>query len=146
MSGHPTSSPQVVLADTSFIYAVMDQSSKQHQQALNYYSNYQGSILRPALALVELVYLINRLGGASLVIKTLRSLRASQIEFIDPTLHDYDRSLDILEQYIDSRIDFVDACIMALAERLQITQIATYDRRDFGLYRPAHCEHFDLLP
>jgi len=35
---------------------------------------------------------------------------------------------------------------MALAERLKIARILTFDRRDFGLYRPAHCDRFDLLP
>jgi predicted nucleic acid-binding protein len=58
----------------------------------------------------------------------------------------YTHALDILEKYSDSRIDFVDACIMALAERLSITRILTFDHRDFGLYRPAHCEAFELLP
>jgi len=36
--------------------------------------------------------------------------------------------------------------VIALAERLGITQIATLDRRDFSVVRPAHTDAFILLP
>jgi predicted nucleic acid-binding protein len=48
--------------------------------------------------------------------------------------------------YRDAELDFTDAAIMALAERYAITEIATFDRRDFALVTPAHAEHFTLLP
>ena len=51
-----------------------------------------------------------------------------------------------MAKYADARFDFVDCCIMALVERLDITQICTFDRRDFGIFRPAHCEYLELLP
>lgn len=35
---------------------------------------------------------------------------------------------------------------LLLAERLNITQILTFDRRDFSVFRPAHTPYFDLLP
>lgn len=40
----------------------------------------------------------------------------------------------------------VDCCIMALAERLHVTRIATFDRRDFSIFQPRHCGYFELLP
>ena len=40
-----------------------------------------------------------------------------------------------MEKYADARFDFVDCCIMALAERLAITQICTFDRRDFSIFK-----------
>lgn len=36
--------------------------------------------------------------------------------------------------------------LVALAERLNLTQVCTFDRRDFNLIRPRHCDHLDLLP
>jgi hypothetical protein len=44
------------------------------------------------------------------------------------------------------KIDFVDALIVAMAERLNITRLLTFDRRDFQLLRPKHCVSFELLP
>jgi uncharacterized protein len=40
----------------------------------------------------------------------------------------------------------VDASVVAAAERLDVRQIATVDRRDFGVVRPKHAEAFELLP
>lgn len=59
---------------------------------------------------------------------------------------DLDRVRQILSTYADAELDIVDCCIMALAERLNITRIATFDRRDFSLVRPRHCDFLELLP
>jgi predicted nucleic acid-binding protein len=51
-----------------------------------------------------------------------------------------------MRQYADSDIGFVDASIVAVAERLNVRKIVTLDRRHFGLIRPRHCEAFAILP
>lgn len=48
--------------------------------------------------------------------------------------------------YGDVAFYIVDCCIMAIAERLGVTRIATFDRRDFSIFRPQHCDFFELLP
>ena len=53
---------------------------------------------------------------------------------------DLSRVAEVLNQYADARVDFVDATIVALAERL------TLDRRHFELFRPRHCAAFEILP
>jgi uncharacterized protein len=40
----------------------------------------------------------------------------------------------------------VDASVVAAAERLGIAEVATVDRRHFGVIRPRHTEAFTLLP
>ena len=49
-------------------------------------------------------------------------------------------------KYTDSRIDFVDCVITAMAERLNISRILTVDQRHFRLLRPSHIPAFDILP
>jgi predicted nucleic acid-binding protein len=100
--------------------------------------------LLPAPTLTELAYHFSQIGGTKEVVRAMRAIRQGRVSIIELQGTDYDRSLEILDKYADSRIDFVDACIMALAERLKITRILTFDHRDFGLYRPAHVERFDL--
>lgn len=51
-----------------------------------------------------------------------------------------------MEQYADSRIDWVDCTIAAMAERLRITRILTLDQRHFRILRPTHTAAFDLKP
>jgi len=43
-------------------------------------------------------------------------------------------------------LGFVDASIVAIAERFKLHAIATTDRRDFSLVRPAHVDRFTLVP
>jgi hypothetical protein len=33
-----------------------------------------------------------------------------------------------------------------MAERLNITKILTIDRRHFSMFRPIHCDPFEILP
>ena len=44
------------------------------------------------------------------------------------------------------KLDFVDATIVTLAERLDIQKILTVDVRDFRTIRPKHCAYFDIVP
>ena len=76
----------------------------------------------------------------------LYELLASEVvlESIDRT--DLRRIGEILEQYADSRLDFVDAAIIAIAERRDVTRVLTLDHRDFAMVRPRHCAHFEILP
>ena len=39
-----------------------------------------------------------------------------------------------------------DASLIAVAERLGATRIATLDRAHFSIVRPAHCDAFELTP
>lgn len=78
-------------------------------------------------------------------IRIFASTRAAfQIQGI--TQSDMMQIQQIMTQYADAEFDFADVSIMALAERLQITRIYTFDRRDFSIFRPTHCDYLELLP
>jgi uncharacterized protein len=53
---------------------------------------------------------------------------------------------DLVKQYSNLSLGTVDASVIALAERLQITVVATLDKRDFSAVQPAHAPAFTLLP
>jgi len=48
--------------------------------------------------------------------------------------------------YRDLPLGTVDASLVAAAERLDVRDIATLDRRHFSVVRPAHVAGFELLP
>jgi hypothetical protein len=48
--------------------------------------------------------------------------------------------------YAAARIGFVDASVVATAERLGISRILTTGRGDFAMIGPRHCKTFELLP
>ncbi|MDY7003855.1 MAG: PIN domain-containing protein [Cyanobacteriota bacterium] len=106
----------------------------------------QQQILLSQTILAEVAYLVGREVGTMMVATSLRYLLNSRFIILALTPEDLLRAAEILEIYQDSRIDFVDASVMAIAERLEITKVLTLDRRDFQLFRPKHCQFFEILP
>ena len=54
--------------------------------------------------------------------------------------------IELVEIYADLRLGAVDASVVAVAERLGATEVATLDRRHFTVVRPRHTAAFTLLP
>ncbi|MFC6074290.1 hypothetical protein [Microbispora bryophytorum] len=52
----------------------------------------------------------------------------------------------LVETYASLPLGAVDASVVAVAERLGITEVATLDRRHFTVVRPQHTGAFMLLP
>ena len=59
---------------------------------------------------------------------------------------DWLRIAELVAIYRDLPLGTVDASVIAAAERLGITDVATVDRRRFGVGRPQHTEAFTLVP
>lgn len=64
----------------------------------------------------------------------------------DLTVPDLDRSAELVEQYADLPLGATDACLVALAERLGIAELATLDRRHFSIVQPRHIARLELVP
>lgn len=133
------------LIDTGFLYATLDKGDKNHQQATGILANVTDDLLLPTIVLVELTYLLQaRLGHADMRL-FIQQLERSPIQFAATTKADTLRIYELLDQYADMHIDFVDAAIVTLSERLGIKRILTVDR-DFRIIRPHHCKYFEILP
>jgi uncharacterized protein len=76
----------------------------------------------------------------------LRSIVQEALTVVDLGLVDYARMAELVEIYADFPLGTTDAAVVAVAERLGITEIATLDRRHFHTVRPRHTDGFDLLP
>ena len=59
---------------------------------------------------------------------------------------DWLRIAELVARYRDLPLGTVDASVVATAERLGVTKIATIDRRHFGVVRPSHAAALTLLP
>lgn len=136
---------KITISDTGFVVALLNQSDIKHSDVVAIYQNYQ-QILLPQTVLAEVAYLVGRSAGVRTVAAFLKGLSASRFHLIPLSETDVIRVSEILEEYKDSRIDFVDATVMAIAERLKITLILTLDQRDFRLFRPKHCQSLEILP
>ena len=53
---------------------------------------------------------------------------------------------ELVEKYIDLPLGLVDASVIAMAERMKLTEIGCLDHRHFRIVRPRHVDAFTLLP
>jgi predicted nucleic acid-binding protein len=133
------------LIDTGFLYATLDEGDKNHRRVTSALANLIDDLLLPTIVLVELTYLLQaRLGHAAMRL-FIQRLEHSPLQFEAVTKADVPRIYELLDQYADMRLDFVDAAIVTLAERLSIRRILTVDE-DFRIVRPKHCKYFEILP
>ena len=135
-----------VIADSSFVYALTNSNDSRHHAAVHFASTLHEVTLVPDVVLPEIAYLFWRDVGTWGIPSFLRRFREFDSTLLPISDTDLDRISEIAETYADAEFDIVDCCIMALAERLQITRIATFDRRDFSIFRPRHCQFLELLP
>jgi predicted nucleic acid-binding protein len=133
------------VADTSFVYAVAVATELDHQACVAIH-NQQDVIYLPQSTLAEVGYLLTREGGNRAAAQFLMDLPKSKYRIEALLPEDFQRTAEILFKYADSRVDFVDATIAAVAERKRIIRILTLDQRDFQILRPNHTDHFELLP
>ena len=103
-------------------------------------------ILVPGTVVAEAGYLLERLGGPAVKAGFLRSLADRTFTPVDLEPDDYERAADLVETYSDFPLGTTDATVVAVAERLGITEIATLDHRHFHAVRPRHADSFTLLP
>jgi uncharacterized protein len=135
-----------VLFDSSFVYALYNSTLKDHDRALEFGQKNNFNILVPDVVLPEVTFLFRRFGGVRAVAAFLDAFVKAQSSVECISQDDMKRSREIMLRYNSAQLDFVDCCIAAFAERLNIKHIATFDRRDFGIIRPLHCPYFELLP
>jgi hypothetical protein len=135
-----------ILIDSSFLYAAYSSDDKNHVKAQEFAFESLESFIVPDVVLPEVTFLFRRRGGVVAVAKFLEELIATAPRLLTLTIADLDRVLEITSQYRDASLDFVDCCIMALSERMNITRVCTFDRRDFSIFRPNHCDYLELLP
>ncbi len=134
------------LLDSGFLFASLNSSEPEHVAVIGALSTIREEIVLPVPAITEVAYLLARDIGSEAAADFIESLATTDLTLESPQATDYVRSAELLKQYADSRVDFVDALITAMAERLKITRLLTLDRRDFQLIRPNHCVSFELLP
>jgi predicted nucleic acid-binding protein len=100
----------------------------------------------PQLVVTEVAYFIEARLGSRAEAQFIGDLAAGNL-LTEPVLPaDWIRIAELLLTYHDLRLGTVDASVVATAERLGVTAVATLDRRHFSVVRPKHVRAFELLP
>lgn len=134
-----------LILDTSGAIALLNAADDAHD-ACTRVAAADVQLIVPPLTLVELDHWCGRSGAGPAFAQFLRDIRDGSYELANLSVADVQRALELTEQYRDLDLGVVDASVIALAERLQITSVLTLDRRDFSVVRPRHCAALTLLP
>lgn len=137
---------KTILADTGPLYALADQDDVWHDRVKGYLTQQPCRLIVPITVFPEACYLIGTHLGAEAEVRFARSLEQGEVkvEYLRPA--DLARTVEVMDRYQDSGLGFVDASLVAIAERLKLREVLTTDRRHFSLVRPHHCAAFLLKP
>lgn len=139
----------MILVDTNVVVALADRSDTAHELCRRWLEEQTDEVALPITVLAEACYLIDRFGGPIAEAQFLDSVGsepARQFRPVDLTDADLRRMSELVRQYADRRLGGTDASLVAVAERLGITTIATVNRRDFDNVRPRHVPAFAIVP
>ena len=100
----------------------------------------------PTLVITEVAYLLATRRGWQAEVRFLGDLASGDLVLEPVHAADPVRMAELVAGYRDLPLGTVDASVVAAAERLGLTELATVDRRHFGVVRPNHTDAFTLLP
>jgi predicted nucleic acid-binding protein len=106
----------------------------------------RGPLVVPELVVTEVAYLLADRIGPHAELQFGRSVARGELIVEPIRQEDWVRVVDLAERYLDLPLGLVDAAVVAVAERLGATTIATLDRAHFGVVRPRHAAAFRLVP
>ena len=136
----------MILLDTNVLVAAARTADTTHHSAARLLKSLDEPRLVPPTVVAEVCYLLSEWGGPDAEVRFLRDFRPGGLRLAELTDTDVVRMADLAERYADLRLGGTDASLVAIAERLGIERIATFDRRHFTVVRPAHIDAFVLLP
>jgi len=108
--------------------AVANDRDNNHQVALELLETTPDRLVVAPTVIAEVCYLPHERAGAGAELRFLRAFDAGELDLADLTLADVRRAANLAERYADLGLGGTDASIVDIAQRLQVTQIATLDR------------------
>lgn len=134
-----------LVCDASVIHAALNPRDRSHDACIALLGSSSSTTI-PAPVIVEVDWLARSRGVAGATDALLESAVDGSLSVVDLDLEEYVRVRVLLRAYADHGLEFVDAAVVAVAERLEQTRVATLDRRHFSVVKPLHCGAFTLLP
>ncbi|MER7207973.1 PIN domain-containing protein [Streptosporangium sp. NPDC000239] len=135
----------MIVIDSGPLVAAVNIRDRYHDLCARLLRSHSGPLLVPTTVVTEVCQLIERRQGSKAEAAFLSSFRAGLV-LVQVTTEDLDRMSELVEVYANLPLGAVDASVVAVAERLGLTEVAALDRRHFTVVRPRHVDAFTLLP
>lgn len=135
-----------LVLDTGPIYSSIDRSDPDHAVVVELLRSTPRPHLVAEPVLFEVDYWLRKLLDVTALEAFVADIVAGRYELVSLEPDDLTRIVEIEARYADADLGFVDAAIVAVAERLDVRTVATFDHRHFAMVRPRHTRTLELLP
>lgn len=136
----------MLVVDTGPLVATADRDDADHAACRALLEGHAGPLVTTALVIAEAAYLIDRQLGAEAEAALYTSIIDGALRVEALEIGDWTRLRELVETYADLRLGGTDASLIAIAERLGATMVATLNHRHFAVVRPRHADSFTLVP
>ena len=116
-----------------------------HERCATYHNEAPRPLIIPDLVISEVCHMIDKGATENVEAEFLQSLLSEDFRIEHVVDADLERARGLILQYPKLRIGAIDGVVVAVAERLKITTIATLDHRHFTVVRPRHVDGFTLV-
>ncbi len=121
-----------ILIDSGPLIALFDRTDKYHSASIEFIKNNKSELITTIASITETLHLLDFSRKAQ--IDFLGWVNAGALSIEQITSNDLARIQELTIKYSDLPMDFADACLVLLGEKLNINGVATIDR-DFDVYR-----------
>lgn len=136
----------MLLVDTGPLVASARTLDRDHGPSRQLLRTASRPLVVPQTVTVEVAYLLGKRIGPHAELTFTQSLRDGQLMVEPVHERDWARIAELVETYLDLPLGMVDASVVAIAERLGQTRIASLDHRHLGVVKPRHCDRLELIP
>ena len=120
------------LIDSGPLIALFDRDDSCHAASIEFLQNNHSELITTIASITETLHLLDFSRNAQ--VDFLNWVNAGALTIEPITADDFQRIRELIVKYADLPMDFADACLVFLGDKLSIDQIATVDR-DFDVYR-----------
>ncbi|HEX5407691.1 MAG TPA: PIN domain-containing protein [Pseudonocardiaceae bacterium] len=139
----------MIVCDTAPLVAAALYRDPDHQRCVDMFTDLRLAnrhMLLPTPIIAEVGYLLGAKAGARARADFLHAVSAGDFVPVKLTAADHTRMAELVDEYTELALGRNDASVIALAERLDIDEVATLDYRHFTSIRPRHVKTLTLLP
>lgn len=123
------------LIDAGPLVAVLNRNDDYYGECVRLFRALSRPFYTTLPVLGEAMYLLGKRVGWAAQEGLWKLILHGDLVLEHPTSADLLRMSELMSKYHDRPMDFADASLVALAERLSLDRIFTVDRRDFSVYR-----------
>ena len=132
---------QNIVVDAGPLIALFRRRDRHHLRVKRYLAVSSARLVTTLPVVTEVCHFLNSRGKLAF----LTWVRRGGLTIQAVGAEDFEQIGAIMERYQDRDIDFADASLIWLADRMNSTAVLTVDRRDFEVYRLSNGKAFQIV-